>query len=207
MLCPYCNTEIPPVKNGTDRFNGVQRYACRVCGRGFSENHKPRAKPKNVTATLKACHQCGTETTNPRFCSSSCAAKYNNHVYPKRAKRNQPKFCKKCSKPIEGRRVVCADCNPNLIDWSQRTIADIHRVAKYQVSSHIRERARRTYSKSGLPYTCRNCGYDKHVEICHIKAIKDYPVDTLVSAVNDISNLVALCPNCHWELDHGLLKL
>jgi predicted restriction endonuclease len=24
--------------------------------------------------------------------------------------------------------------------------------------------------------------------------------------VNELSNLVALCPNHHWELDHGLLS-
>ena len=26
-------------------------------------------------------------------------------------------------------------------------------------------------------------------------------------SINDISNLVALCPNCHWELDHGILVI
>lgn len=67
--------------------------------------------------------------------------------------------------------------------------------------------ARQTYTKSNLPRVCRNCGYDKHVEICHIRAINTFPDDTPISVVNDLANLVALCPNCHWELDHGLLRL
>jgi predicted restriction endonuclease len=25
--------------------------------------------------------------------------------------------------------------------------------------------------------------------------------------VNSLDNLLGLCPNCHWEFDHGLLRL
>jgi predicted HNH restriction endonuclease len=28
-----------------------------------------------------------------------------------------------------------------------------------------------------------------------------------MSDVNNLDNLIALCPNCRWELDHGLLSL
>jgi predicted restriction endonuclease len=28
-----------------------------------------------------------------------------------------------------------------------------------------------------------------------------------LSEVNDLSNLVYLCPNHHWELDNGIIKL
>jgi hypothetical protein len=128
-------------------------------------------------------------------------------VFPKRAKKNALRFCKKCGQPVNGRRIVCEICNPNIIDWEQKTVADIHRKAKYQVSSQIRNIARSKYAKSGLPAICRNCGYEKHVEICHVRAISTFPDDTPISVINDVSNLVALCPNCHWELDHGLLKL
>ena len=44
--------------------------------------------------------------------------------------------------------------------------------------------------------------YDKHIEIAHIKAIKDFDPDTRLSQINDVSNLLPLCPNCHWEFDH-----
>ena len=49
---------------------------------------------------------------------------------------------------------------------------------------------------------CSSCGWLHHVHVCHIKAIKDFPKDTLVSDVNDFSNLVLLCPNCHWLFDN-----
>ncbi|MEO1286206.1 MAG: HNH endonuclease [Chloroflexota bacterium] len=73
--------------------------------------------------------------------------------------------------------------------------------------SQIRDRARRRYRNSDRSQSCERCGYKKHIEICHIKAIADYPLETPVSEVNDLNNLVGLCPNCHWELDHGELTI
>lgn len=49
---------------------------------------------------------------------------------------------------------------------------------------------------------CSKCGYDKHFQICHIKSISSFPDDTMLSEINNISNVVALCPNCHWEFDN-----
>ena len=43
--------------------------------------------------------------------------------------------------------------------------------------------------------------------MAHIKAVSDYDNDTLISEINDINNLVALCPNHHWEYDNNLLDL
>jgi hypothetical protein len=48
---------------------------------------------------------------------------------------------------------------------------------------------------------CENCGYDKHVETCHLKPIALFHEDTPVDIVNADSNLKLLCPNCHWEHD------
>jgi len=53
---------------------------------------------------------------------------------------------------------------------------------------------------------CAVCGYDLHVEVCHIKDIKWYPDDTLVAVINHLDNLVALCKNHHWEFDSGHLS-
>ena len=47
----------------------------------------------------------------------------------------------------------------------------------------------------------------KHVELCHIKPIASFKDSALLSEVNSKNNIVQLCPNCHWELDHGILKL
>ena len=76
---------------------------------------------------------------------------------------------------------------------------------KYQISSRIRELAKNKTKTIERFKSCQNCGYNKHVEICHVKAIKDFSLETLISEVNDLNNLVGLCPNCHWKFDNGIL--
>lgn len=73
--------------------------------------------------------------------------------------------------------------------------------------SSIRKLAEKTYNDSGKPLKCAICGYDKHVEIAHIKAVSDFKESALISEINNIDNLIALCPNHHWEYDNGLLTL
>jgi predicted restriction endonuclease len=50
------------------------------------------------------------------------------------------------------------------------------------------------------------CGYDKHVDICHVVDIKAHSDETLISDINAITNLVALCKNHHWEFDRDLMS-
>ena len=64
-----------------------------------------------------------------------------------------------------------------------------------------------TFKNSGKPLVCKLCNYEKHVEICHRKSVSDFSDETTVSEINHIDNLVALCPNHHWELDNLSLKI
>lgn len=52
---------------------------------------------------------------------------------------------------------------------------------------------------------CNICGYDKHVETCHVKPICLFDESEFIDVVNSEENLILLCPNCHWERDN-LLK-
>ena len=70
----------------------------------------------------------------------------------------------------------------------------------------IRKLADTAYNKSEKPKACVICGYDKHIEIAHIKAVSDFDDDSLISEINDVNNLIALCPNHHWEFDNGFLS-
>ena len=70
----------------------------------------------------------------------------------------------------------------------------------------IRQNAR-TYSKYFYPAKCLLCNYDKHYEVCHVKDLKDFSGDETIFEVNNKTNLIHLCPNCHWEFDHGQISL
>lgn len=156
---------------------------------------------------MNVCLHCMKPTKNPSFCSRSCSVAYHNHLNPKR--KRQPAFCKHCQAEIPNGRTVCDECNRSVVDWSQRTIGELRRATAYayQVNAQIRYMARRVYGRSRSPTACCVCGYDKHTEVCHIRPIGEWPDDTPIATINGTDNLIALCPNCHWELDHGQLEI
>lgn len=201
ISCPYCSS-IDQRKKGFSERTGLQRYQCLGCRRQYTTATIPKPK-RDEKPHFILCPECGKETTNPKFCSSSCFASYTNRVNPRR--KRKPKFCKICGVQIFPKQgsgqTLCESCRGFNVDWSKRTVADIQKSAKYQISAALRDVARRSFKQSGRPRVCQNCGYDTHVEICHIRAIQDFPDDTPVSVVSGIDNLVALCPNCHWEFD------
>ncbi len=118
------------------------------------------------------CQHCGQNTTNPAFCSRSCAASYNNQKHPK--KRKQKRFCKHCGVVILGRRTTYDTCNPSYVDWSILTLNDIRTKALYQHSARVRQVARNIYRQSDKPKQCAVCGYDKHYEVCHISQLRTF---------------------------------
>jgi len=67
--------------------------------------------------------------------------------------------------------------------------------------------ARRVFTKIIGAKICYECGYSKHVEICHIQSVASFSNCTKLYHINSIGNLVALCPNHHWEFDHGELEI
>lgn len=201
--CPYCgSTNLS--KQGYK--NGRRTWKCVQCTRKHTEGARLRRVPKQSVS--KACLHCGKQTTNPKFCSQSCATTYSNlHHRERYEKTRKLRYCKHCGIKVEGRRTTCDNCNMHNVNWETKTVGEIADKASYQVHAHIRQRARYRYRKSDRPKYCVNCGYDKHIEICHIRAIADFPIETNVAEINDLKNLVALCPNCHWELDNDTLTI
>ena len=164
------------------------RVNCDCCGNNFNKS------PQQIRVTKAI------------YCSKSCAAKINNKKYPKRRKIN--KKCKKCDEPIykSGRTF----CSFHTEEWKNRTkfiTLDLCQSKESLKNLHISSKnvhtrgLGRTQHKELIKKPCFICGYDKHVELCHIKPISEFPPETLVSEVNDISNVVQLCRNCHWEFD------
>lgn len=129
---------------------------------------------------------------NSKFCNQSCAAKFNNR------KRAQIKVLK--IKPIKIVKIktIMAD----------QTLAGLR--VKYSLNQYhakIRGWSRSIYTNSGKPMKCLYCQYSLHVDICHIKNVSSFNVATKISIVNDITNLIALCKNHHWEFDNERLSL
>lgn len=158
-------------------------------------------------AGMNHCVNCNKETKNPKFCSRSCAAIYNNKHAPTviNNRRKKTKKCRVCSGLIYSFQTFCKGCRDSayLITHPDTTLADViyRKHHKSSAFSLVRRRARTIAKHQGWK-ACSKCGYDKHIEICHIKSISSFPETALVSEVNALDNLLPLCPNCHWEHDN-----
>ena len=156
---------------------------------------------------MNKCGCCGVETTNPKYCSRSCAAKITNSQSKKRPLKML--YCKTCGINLprkthkDVRRRYCDECHPNQRNWNEITYGETKAKRKYQIHSRIRELARTAYRHSGKPSVCEACGYDTHVVIHHKKPIGEHSDDASIAEINSIENLMCLCPNHHWEIHNG----
>ena len=63
------------------------------------------------------------------------------------------------------------------------------------------------YEKNNGNKFCNICGYNKHIQVCHIRSVSSFSDDSLITEINAKENLIGLCPNHHWEYDNGHINL
>jgi hypothetical protein len=206
---------------------------CSGCGDKFMRSmrsHKQRLKRGRTRPFCKSecrkpkpphsCIKCGLPTTNPKFCSRSCAASITGSTHPKRVHHRTPQTCADCgeiyyrSKSHAATR-ICQTC----LAFQRNNRA--HRGLKLGAlmktpslkgkhpswrSAHIRI-LNRLWNASMLKLSCTKCEYSIHVELAHIRDITSFPDSATLGEINEPSNVVQLCRNCHWEFDHGLCSI
>lgn len=197
LICPTCNVPFTRSIGSYNRALQINKDAKIFCSQRCRFN---TIKP------LISCAQCQVPTDNPRFCSSRCAAIYNNHHMPKRGK--STKHCKGCGEPSRHSTNRCRKCRPR-IDHSKRTLAELKTVCGSRNSFHtvVRQHAQSIAKSHSKLQSCKICEYTHCVECCHIIPVSHFPLETSLAKVNDPRNLEGLCPNHHWELDHGFLNM
>jgi len=161
------------------------------------------------------CLNCQKETSNPKYCSRSCGASHTNKLAPKR------KLIKKCSrcdsivrnyrsrfceKHFQENKLSSNEEYKNRTMGFYRSKDCLKKLHRSSIHAHVRGLCR-LWLKHLTKQPCKMCGYDKHVELCHIEPLSSFPNTALISDVNSEKNVVQLCRNCHWELDRGLIKL
>ncbi len=141
------------------------------------------------------------DTRRKTFCDNSCATSHNNTARSKNGRSNQL-LCKGCGGSVSRGATECQQCSRHkkIIERGEVTKGEVHRTA-------ITKHARSVFECLVNHNECQMCGYSLHIQICHIKPVSDFDDDTKLSEINDPINLIGLCPNHHWELDNGLLKL
>lgn len=223
MLCKCENCSVEFEKLSSE----IKRTKHNFCSKSCAATYNNRGKIHNPRK-IKKCGQCKNDYYGPgKYCSKKCSRislkgikEIRKEVIKKpistrvetkckccdniilrteyQIKRNRGHFCSK----------ICADKHKNK-DNSNITKNDLKYSTGFAHNKYVKIRihAQKMYKQFVGIYKCAVCGYDKHVEICHKKAIKDFPDTTLLSEINSIDNLIALCPNCHWEFDNNLLSI
>lgn len=200
MNCLICNTFF--------NLKAQNQLYCSTKCRNLAR--KPKKEKNN-------CIQCSKHTSNEKFCSRSCASTYNNKNFKKYDKIQKP--CPMCGETFSNRNKYCENCyesnnfkynaaNKKIAIVADLTLNEASYTTQDRASLYalVRSRARDVAAK--LNYNiCKFCGYEIHVEICHIKAISTYSLDTKLSIINAPENLISLCRNHHWELDHGYINI
>ncbi len=134
-----------------------------------------------------------SEVRKKQFCNQSCNATFNNKI---RYRETKPKKEKK-EKP---EKFSYFEGVTKKQFFDKKGVYYLYRAA-------IRRHAHFIFNSFGGDQKCKVCGYDKHVEVCHIKSVSSFDDNDLITDINSFDNLIGLCPNHHWEFDNGHIKL
>jgi len=188
-------------KNDISRLeNAVRKYyenpnKCLYCGKILEIKLDSGERPSDVK--------------RKKFCSHSHAAIYNNHKYPKRQKDVDLYLCHRCGNEKSRGATYCQKCKSEITlqsVWKKSIDEYLLNGNSRTKYSAIRRWAKKYLSFLGIEKKCSLCGYDTAVDVCHIKPIGDFLPDGLMGEVNDLANLLYLCPNHHVELHMGLVN-
>ena len=154
--------------------------------------------------TPNICKHCGeiikvkdkqkvSEIRKKSFCDTSCSASFNNSQRPLKCKPKKEK-----------------NLRPEKFSYFNGVTKKMFFETKgvyYKFRAQIRKHAQYIYEKNNGSRKCGFCGYDKHIQVCHIKSVSSFNDCDLITDINSKDNLIGLCPNHHWEFDHGHLTI
>lgn len=113
--------------------------------------------------------------------------------------------CKWCEeKPARRYSIYCEECRGRggRLPARHATIGEYR--LKYPKTHQLKVREFcRKWNPEIREMPCAFCGYEKHVELAHVEPIAAFPDGARLRDVNASSNVIPLCPNCHWEFDNA----
>lgn len=174
----------------------VQNKYCNV---SCQNSHRATLIREEYWKNPKLCKCCNNplsfEQKRNDFCSRSCSASFNNKNTVHNINGiNGTKPKEDIVKPIKD---LIKDKNKKLMFELSKSWQSAR--------STIRKDACKVFNSSNKERKCMVCGYTNHIEIAHIKAVSEFGDDSTLKEINNIDNLIGLCPNHHWEYDNGLL--
>jgi hypothetical protein len=196
-LCLTCKKVIE-VKDGQKLSEVLKK---KFCDRTCSAIYNNSKRVKTVKRTDRPRVQTKDQVLHCERCRSVLLLEKKN------GRTLSKKYCPDCRRKIQSEIAHKAFGNGNgdIVENCSKTELRNKRKDWNNFRASVSKHARGVYKKSGKPYVCAVCSFDAHVQVCHKVSVSEFPDTTLISEINSIDNLVALCPNHHWLLDHGRL--
>ena len=200
-LCKFCNQPIIAPYGKKLKETKVKKFCSKSCASSFNN----KAVVHNRQGGQCFIEKCSDEELVEAFNNSKTLIEFSKKIgYKRRINTSNPKIANRLQKlnlDVDELKVEI-----DILSLTKKQLFD--RYEAWQTArSTIAQIARQVFKDSDKPKKCAICGYDKHYEVAHIVAVSDFDDDALVSEINDIDNLIALCPNHHWEYDNGILDI
>lgn len=175
---------------------------------------------------MNNCQTCQVDTTNPRFCSRSCAATFNNTVAPKRSwscrrcgkTGNRPsiraRYCNECrynSNKENGLVCLWKHCSTRLVG-KQKKFCSRNCNCKHNTGIRRRDMKKRAVEYKGGE--CELCGYSRCLRTLSFHHCDPEHKDFSISSKSnhswetirrELDKCMLLCSNCHSEIHDGLV--
>jgi len=159
--------------------------SCLRCYR--TRKHKVCNKCNN-SRPLKDFPKRKDSVSGIRNCCKDCFNKYKfDECHCGEPKLKRSKKCHKC------KLSECLNDSRPIGDFLYRNNKDSNYFSRIRVNANSVAKYM-NLKNSG----CQCCGLEIALEVCHIKAIKDFDENTPVNIVNHPSNLKCYCKLCHW---------
>jgi hypothetical protein len=195
-VCKHCGKIID--LNGQRPCQVRQKRFCgHSCAASFNNKATPKRHPEGN------CTDCGrTISSSRQYCNECLTGYYRRRMLGNTfAKKHVPSLSHKVSQ-TEIRREKHMEWIISILKLTKDELKEKGK-HPYHYKSTITRIARELYYSSGKKQECYVCDRKEAVDVCHIKDVKDFPGFSLISEINDLDNLVALCKNHHWDFDHG----
>lgn len=195
-ICAHCKAIIEVKENERPAQTRKKKFCSRSCAAKANNLGVNRWNKKTGWSSFGFCEKCQSKI---QYRERNNAA--GGYI--------KVKYCETCRSLVRAENAArLQGAGKNWIPRGDRSVGQLKEESKgnyWRYRVLIQKHARQVYNQSERPKCCEVCGYDKHYEVCHRKAVIEFSDETLVRDVNRLDNLIALCPTHHWELDNGIL--
>jgi hypothetical protein len=171
----------------------MKKFRCSLCG--YDSDRKEHVK-RHMNKLIK----CGDGIPEIIEIPIDITCEYCNKLFTTNP--NLQKHLKICKVKKSNLEKELEQVKKELLEAEYRN-KELEKLHSSTRNTLIRSEARKLYNEKYKNLHCTHCNNKNkdNIQICHIKAVKDFNILTPISVINHLSNIISLCANCHLDLD------